>query len=170
LLIMVAASLVTPVTVLAASLLAGLGQVRLPLIANAAAGVVDIGVAAALVPHHGAVGAAIANAGAQAMAGLPLIIYSARLAGPIRWEPGALLRCSVLSALGGAAAWGVVTALGGVAGIVLGLLAGAVAFFVPAVAVGILPREDAAWLSDVLGSRAGHVLRRAVMALAVRGS
>ena len=170
LLIMVAASLVTPVTVLAASLLAGLGQVRLPLIANAAAGVVDIGVAAALVPHHGAVGAAIANAGAQAMAGLPLIVYSARLAGPIRWEPGALLRCSVLSALGGAAAWGVVTALGGAAGIVLGLLAGAVTFFVPAVVVGILPREDAAWLSDVLGSRAGEALRRAVLALAVRGS
>jgi O-antigen/teichoic acid export membrane protein len=41
LLIMVAASLLTPVTVLASSLLAGLAHVRLPLVATAAAGIVD---------------------------------------------------------------------------------------------------------------------------------
>jgi O-antigen/teichoic acid export membrane protein len=169
-LIMVAASLITPMTVLASSLLAGLGQVRLPLLANAGAGIVDIGLAAALVPHHGAIGAAIANGGAQATAGLPLIVYSSRLAGPIRWEPGALLRCALLSALGGAAAWGVVTALGGAVGIVLGLLAGATAFFVPAALIGFLPREDAAWLSELLGSRAGDAPRRAVLALGIRES
>ncbi|HEY6836981.1 MAG TPA: oligosaccharide flippase family protein [Gaiellaceae bacterium] len=167
-LIMVAASIVTPITVLASSLLAGLGRVKLPLLANAVAGIVDIGLAFALVPGHGAVGAAIANAGAQAAAGLPLIVYSARLAGPIRWEPGALIRCAVFSALGGAAAWAVVTALGGIAGVILGLLAGSAVFFAAGAIVGFLPPEDAAWLSELIGSRTGERGRRAVLALAVR--
>jgi O-antigen/teichoic acid export membrane protein len=168
LLIMVGASLITPVTVLASSLLAGLEHVRLPLAATAAAGIVDLALAAALVPHHGAVGAAIANAAAQVAAGVPLILYSARRAGPIRWEWGGLLRCAAVSAAGGAAAWGVATALGGLAGLVLGLLAGAAVFFGLAAFVGLLSREDAAWASDVLGSRGGELPRRLVLALAVR--
>ena len=168
LLILVAASLITPITVLASSLLAGLDQVRLPLLANTGAALVDVGLAAALVPHHGAVGAAIANGAAQATAGLPLIVYSARLAGPIRWEGGALLRCAAVSLAGGAVAWGLVYELGGVVGLALGLLAGAGLFFGLAAAVGLLSREDAGWLSDVVGSRAGGTARRAVLALAVR--
>jgi O-antigen/teichoic acid export membrane protein len=167
-LIMVAGSLLTPLTVLAASLLAGLGRVRIPLAVNACAGAVDLGLAFLLVPHHGAVGAAIANASAQATAGLPLIAYCAGLAGPIRWAPGALLRCGVFSAIGGAAAWAVVTALGGAIGIVLGLLAGAALFAGLGAAVGFLPRDDADWLSELLGSRLGNAPRRLVLAFAVR--
>ena len=167
-LIMVAASLLTPVTVLSSSLLAGLGRVSIPLAANAAAGIVDIGLAFALVPHHGAIGAAIANAGAQAAAGVPLIVYSARVAGPIRWELGALVRCAAFSAVGGAAAWGVVSALGGAAGVVLGLLAGAAAFFTLGVVVGLLPADDATWLSELLGSRLGDAPSRAVRSLSIR--
>jgi O-antigen/teichoic acid export membrane protein len=170
LLIMVAASLITPVTVLASSLLAGLEQVRLPLAATMAAAVVDLGLAAALVPDHGAVGAATANAAAQLAAGLPLVAYSARLAGPIRWGWGGLIRCAVVSAAGGAAAWGVATSLAGVAGLILGLLAGTSVFFALGAAVGFLARDDAAWLADVVGSRAGELPRRLVLALTVRGS
>jgi O-antigen/teichoic acid export membrane protein len=168
LLIMVGASLITPVTVLASSLLAGLEQVKLPLVATAAAAVVDLGLAAALVPHHGAVGAAIANAAAQLAAGIPLILYSARRAGPIRWGWGGLLRCAAVSAAGGAVAWGVATALGGVGGLVLGLVAGAAVFFALARMVGLVEREDAAWAADLLGSRAGELPRRVVLALAMR--
>jgi O-antigen/teichoic acid export membrane protein len=168
LLIMVGASLITPVTVLASSLLAGLEYVRLPLAATAAAALVDLGLAAALVPHHGAVGAAIANGSAQLAAGLPLILYSARRAGPIRWGWGGLLRCALLSAAGGAAAWGVATALGGIGGLVLGLVAGAAVFFSLAAVVGFVEGEDAVWAADVLGSRAGELPRRAVLGLAVR--
>ncbi|HSB39584.1 MAG TPA: MATE family efflux transporter [Gaiellaceae bacterium] len=168
LLIMVAGSLLTPVTVLASSLLAGLERVKLPLAATAAAAAVDLGLAAALVPHHGAVGAAIANAAAQAAAGLPLIAYSARLAGPIRVGWGGLLRCAAFSAAGGAAAWGVAAVLGGVAGLILGLLAGTTLFLALGGAVGLLSREDAAWVAEVLGPRAGELPRRLVLALAVR--
>jgi O-antigen/teichoic acid export membrane protein len=168
LLIMVAASLITPVTVLASSLLAGLEHVRLPLAATAAAALVDLGLAAALVPHHGAVGAAIANGAAQLAAGVPLILYSARRVGPIRWGPGGLLRCALVSAAGGAAAWGVATALGGVGGLVLGLVAGSAVFFALAAVVGLVEGEDAVWAADLLGSRAGELPRRVVLALAVR--
>jgi O-antigen/teichoic acid export membrane protein len=170
LLIMVAASLITPVTVLASSLLAGLEQVRVPLVATTAAAVVDLGLAAALVPDHGAVGAATANAAAQVAAGLPLIAYSARLAGPIRWGWGGLIRCALVSAAGGASAWGVAASLGGVAGLILGLLAGTAVFFALGAAVGFLSRDDAAWLADLVGSRAGELPRRLVLALTVRGS
>jgi O-antigen/teichoic acid export membrane protein len=165
---MVAASLLTPVTVLASSLLAGLAHVRLPLVATAAAGIVDLGLAAALVPHHGAVGAAIANGAAQATAGVPMIVYSARIAGPIDWGWGSLVRCAGVSAAGGAVAWGVSAGVGGAAGLILGLLAGSAVFFGLAAAVGLLSREDAAWLSDVVGSRAGDLPRRLVLALTVR--
>jgi O-antigen/teichoic acid export membrane protein len=165
---MVGASLIVPVTVLSSSLLAGLEHVRIPLAATAAAAVVDLGLAAALVPHHGAVGAAIANAAAQVAAGLPLILYAAREAGPIHWGWGGLLRCAVASAAGGAAAWGVAAVLGGLTGLILGLIAGAAVFFGLAAGVGLLSREDAAWAADVLGSRTGELPRRLVLALAVR--
>jgi O-antigen/teichoic acid export membrane protein len=170
LLIMVAASLITPVTVLASSLLAGLAHVRLPLVATAAAGIVDLGLAAALVPNHGAVGAAIANGAAQATAGIPLIVYSARIAGPIDWAWGGLIRCAAVSAGGGAVAWAVSAALGGVAGLIIGLLAGSTVFFGLAAAIGFLSREDADWLADVVGSRLGELPRRLVLALTVRRS
>lgn len=168
LLIMVAASLLTPITVLASSLLVGLAHVRIPLLATAGAGVVDLGLAAALVPHHGAVGAAIANGAAQATAGIPMIVYSARLAGPIDWGWRALVRCTFASASGAAVAWGVSSALGGVAGLILGLIGGSVIFFGLAAAVGFLSPDDADWLADVVGSRAGSLPRRLVLALRIR--
>jgi hypothetical protein len=52
--------------------------------------------------------------------------------------------------------------------LILGLLAGSAVFFGLAAAVGLLSREDAAWLSDVVGSRAGDLPRRLVLALTVR--
>jgi peptidoglycan biosynthesis protein MviN/MurJ (putative lipid II flippase) len=135
---------------------------------NTCAGAVDLGLAYLLVPHHGAVGAAIANAGAQATAGIPLIASCSRLAGPIRWGPGSLLRCAVYSAIAGAAAWAVVSALGGVIGLVLGLLAGATLFLGLAWTIGLLRRDDADWLAAVVGSKLGNAPRRLVLALAVR--
>lgn len=167
-LIMVAASLVTPLTALGWSLTTGLGRVRLPILADAAAAGVDIGLAFALVPRHGAVGAAIANLAAQLAAGVPLIVYSWRIAGPIRWEPSALARAAVLSAIGGAAAWAIVSAVGGIAGVVLALLGGAALFLGLAVTIGILPRDDADWLADAVGPRGGNALRRFALALAGR--
>lgn len=165
-LIMVATSLVTPLTVLGGALVSGLGHVGVPLMANAAAAAVDVGLAFLLIPSHAAVGAAITNAVAQLAAGVPLIVYGARVVGPIRWEPAVLVRMAVVSAVSGGTAWAVVDSLGGVGGLVTGLLAGIVVFFVLGSVARVLTQEDGAWLADVLGPTARGVPRRLALRLA----
>ena len=69
-LVMVAASLLTPLTILSSALLAGIGRVGVPLARRRRSPRrVDIGVAFALVPHHGALGAAIASSCGLLVAG-----------------------------------------------------------------------------------------------------
>jgi O-antigen/teichoic acid export membrane protein len=167
-LVLVAASLMTPVTVLSSSLVAGLGRVGVPLVVDTAAAAVDVGVAFALVPGHGALGAAVASASALLVSGVPLIVYSSRIAGPVRWEATRLLRGVMIAAAGGAVAWLLVDALGGALGVVVGLICGAAVFASLALLVGFVPREDAEWLESVLGARVGRFPRKAVLALAGR--
>jgi Na+/H+ antiporter NhaD/arsenite permease-like protein len=64
----------------------------------------------------------------------------------------------VASAAGGAAAAGVVAALGGLAGLVVGLAAGLVVLAALARLLKILPADDAAWLAQAMGARFGGVL------------
>jgi O-antigen/teichoic acid export membrane protein len=167
-LVMVASSVLTPVTVLSASLVAGVGRVGVPLVAEALAAAVDVGLAFALVPHHGALGAAIASSSALLASGLLLLLYANRLTGPIRFDGWALVRGVAFAAAGGAVAWGLVTAVGGVGGIVLGLAGGAVVFSLLGLLVGFLPRDDAEWLHDVLAGHAGEVPARVALAFAGR--
>jgi O-antigen/teichoic acid export membrane protein len=167
-LVMVAASLLTPLTILSSALLAGIGRVGVPLVADAVAAAVDLGVAFALVPGHGALGAAIASSCGLLVAGAPLLVYAARLTGPIRWELGALVRGVLIAAAGGAVAYGLVEALGGAAGVVVGLLVGTGVFLALALLVGFLPRGDAEWLQGVIGTRAGRFPAAVVLALARR--
>jgi hypothetical protein len=61
-----------------------------------------------------------------------------------------------------------VEALGGATGVVAGLIAGAAVFLGLALLVGFLPRDDAHWLQDVIGTRAGRLPSAAVLALAGR--
>jgi O-antigen/teichoic acid export membrane protein len=142
--------------------------VGVPLAADAAAAAVDVGVAFALVPGHGALGAAIASACGLLVAGAPQLVYAARLTGPLNWEVAALGRGMLVAATGGAAAYGVVEALGGATGVVAGLIVGAAVFLGLALLVGFLPRDDAHWLQDVIGTRAGRLPSAAVLALAGR--
>jgi O-antigen/teichoic acid export membrane protein len=167
-LILTAASLIVPLTTLSASLVTGLGRVKFPLAVDTVAAGVDIGVAFALVPQYGAVGAAIASTCALVVSGIPLIVYSSRIAGPISWKALELARGALMAAAGGAVSWAIVYSVGGAAGVVLGLVAGTAVFAGLAVLVGFLPREDAEWLEEVLGARAGRLPRRAVLALAGR--
>jgi O-antigen/teichoic acid export membrane protein len=168
-LVMVAASLIVPLTTLSASLVTGLGRVKFPLFVDTAAAGVDIGVAFALVPPYGALGAAIASSCALAVSGIPLIAYASRIAGPIDWNAGRLFRGALIAAAGGAVSWLLVHEVGGAAGVLLGLAAGGALFLGLALLWGFLPRADAEWLEDVLGARAGRVPRKAVLALAGRG-
>ncbi|HYZ76631.1 MAG TPA: oligosaccharide flippase family protein [Gaiellaceae bacterium] len=142
------------------SLIVGLGKIRFPLVVGAGSAALNIGLDFALIPHHAAVGAAIANGCAQGATALATILYGARLAGPVRWEPAALLRAFVASVAAGGVAWVALELLGGVAGVVVGVVSGVAAFTALAAALRILSRDDAGWFERSFGGRIGVVARR----------
>lgn len=144
-----------PLVSVSNAMLLGIGLVRAPVVAGMAAAAVNIGLDFALIPHHAANGAAVANTVAQVTMSTWLIVYGWRRMGGVRLGPGALLRSAVASAAAGAAAAGVVAAVGGVAGLVLGFAAGLVMLAALARLLRILPADDAAWLAQAMGGRLG---------------
>jgi O-antigen/teichoic acid export membrane protein len=168
LLIMLSTFPMLPLFYIARGALVGIGRQKVLIAASALAAVVDVGLAAALVPPFDAVGAALANAGAQLAAGIPIIVAARRTFGEIDWAPGALLRTAVASAAAGLAALGVVLALGGVAGLLLGLFTGVAVFALAAATVKILPADDARWLAGALGRIGGGRLGRLALLCARR--
>jgi O-antigen/teichoic acid export membrane protein len=144
---------IVPLIYLSRSLLVGLGKLRFPVVAGVVAAAVNVLLDLLLIPAHDAIGAAIANAGAQLAAGLPLLVYSARCVGRPRWRPFALARGATATALAGVATGVIASALGGAGGVAAGTLVGALAFAGLAVSLRILPADDAAWLQQIVGSR-----------------
>lgn len=151
LLIIMAAFPLVPLTGVASALLAGIGRGKMLLQATGAAAAVDIALAAIFVPRHGAVGAAIANVGGQVVAATLLLWFARRLTGRIRLEPQALLRAAVASTAAALAGWLPVKFLGGAPGVAVGGVAASATFALSAVALRILPADDAAWLDDAIG-------------------
>jgi O-antigen/teichoic acid export membrane protein len=135
------------------SLLAGLGRVRMSLAATAVAAVVDVGLAAGLIPSLDAVGAAIANAAGQATFAGILLVFSARLLGRPDWRPFTTLRRLVSAAGAGAAGWLCVHLLGDVGGLLAGLPAAVAMFGLSAWGLRIVPADDARWVEEALGSK-----------------
>ncbi|HEX6702180.1 MAG TPA: MATE family efflux transporter [Gaiellaceae bacterium] len=142
------------------SLIVGLGKIRFPLVVGTGSAALNIALDFALIPHHAAIGAAIANGCAQAATALATIAYGIRLAGPLRWEASALLRTAVASAAAGGVAFAALEGLGDAAGVVVGLAAGAATFVALAATLRILSQDDAGWLERSFGGRVGVVARR----------
>jgi O-antigen/teichoic acid export membrane protein len=163
LLIMLATFPLLPLVFLARGALVGIGRQKVLIVVSAIAGAVDIGLAAVLVPTLDAVGAALANAGGQVAAGVPVIVAARQTFGEIDWAPGALLRTAVASVFAGLVALGTVLAIGGVAGLLAGLAAGVAAFGAGAATLKILPADDARWLDDEIGHLAGGWVGRAAL-------
>lgn len=119
-----------------------------------------------LIPHHDALGAAIANATAQVVVTLPVVIFCALVVGrPAQFNTARIARTVVASGLMALAAIATLSAVGGLPGLVLATAAGLVAFWLAASTLKVLSGPDARWLADVLGARAGIRARRAVLAL-----
>lgn len=154
-LIIAAASIALPVADLSYQLLVGLGRLRVPLVIDACAAVVNIGLALLLIPRYGAVGAALANSGAQLAVALPLALYVRRLFGPIQWRLPALLRGALAAAVAGAAAFALAEWIGGAAGLAPAAVAGGVVFLGLGIVLRVLPPDDADWLAGALGRRLG---------------
>lgn len=140
---------------LAGSALEGLGQVRLTLVGMVAATAVDAALAITLVPSLDAIGAAIANAGAQATAALALLFFLRRSIGEIRLRLALLVPALAVSALAGGVAW----LAGGLLPDRIALLAALPAFFfvlaLASLLVRPLPRQDADWVGGAIGEMAG---------------
>jgi O-antigen/teichoic acid export membrane protein len=150
---------VIALSTLASSLLAGYGKIRLPIIANVVAAVVDVGLAAGLIPVLDARGAAIANAAGQGTFALLMLLFAARLVRPVDWRPGMVVRASLASAGVGLAGWGAVTWLDGFPGLAVGFAASILAFAALATILRIVPSDDARWAEESAGRRVGRLVR-----------
>ena len=150
---------VIALSTLATSLLSGYGKIRLPIVANAVAAVVDAGLAAGLIPFLDARGAAIANAGGQGTFALLMLVFAGRLVRPVDWRPGMVVRAVLASAGVGLAGWASVNWLDGFPGLAVGLAASVVAFAALATTLRIVPSDDARWAEQSFGDRVGRVVR-----------
>jgi len=147
----------------------GLGRLRVILFTGAFAAVVNIGLDVLLIPRWEAIGAAVANGGAQLAASIPLLVYASRLFGGLDVRPSFLLRAIPAAAGAGAAAWSLSSALdGGGLGVCAGAVAGLAACTVLAALLRVLPAEDAAWLDGHAGARLGGAVGRACWLCAPR--
>lgn len=160
LLVMIALFPLIPLFEVSESLLVGLRRPWVPLAFGVVAAAIDIALAFVLVPRFDAVGAALANTGAQIALIVPVAAYTARLAGGLRLHMGSVLRTAAASAGGALTAWSLLQAVGGIVGFVVATTAGAVAFSILAAALCILPGEDARWLDAVAGERFGGAVGR----------
>jgi O-antigen/teichoic acid export membrane protein len=144
---------------LATSLLAGFGQLKQPIYANAVAATFDIALAATLIPSLDANGAAIANAAAQATSGALLLFFAARFVRPVDWRPTLVLRIAAVSVGVGLAGWGLVHWVDGFSGVALGAVASVAVFALLASALGIVAAEDAKWAEQAFGGLIGRLAR-----------
>jgi O-antigen/teichoic acid export membrane protein len=167
--IMLATFPFVPLAKAATSLLHGVGRVRFVLIAGAVAAGANVLLDILIIPGHGAVGAAIANGGAQVTAAVPALAYSAKAIGSIDWQPRYILRTLGLSLVVGIATWGTARGAGGGAlGIGLGLVASVLALALTVPLLRVLPPDDAAWLQRLVGSRWRGVPARLLQACTPR--
>jgi O-antigen/teichoic acid export membrane protein len=161
LLVMLAPLLLQPMLRVSEGVLYGLGRPRFIVVAGLVATVADIGLAFLLIPSLDAIGAAIANGVAILVAGVPCLVLVWRLHLPVSLPFGPMVRVVVLSLVVVGAAWLALEAVGALAAVVAGLLAG----FGAALLLRPLAFEDAEWLANALGAegapgRAGRFVAR----------
>jgi O-antigen/teichoic acid export membrane protein len=151
---------------LASVLLSAVGRLRVPLMAAGVATVVNLGLDLALIPRHDAIGAAVASGAAQLTAGIPVIFYASQVVGGVRWAWRAVAKTVAASVAGGVVAAAIVALVGGLAGFIVALPAGLLAFLALGAALRVLPHDDARWIEETAGARIGGLVGRLARALA----
>lgn len=155
---------VAPLGVLYATFWTGSGRLRIPIWAFGIAGIVDLGLAWLLIPHIEAVGAAIANLAGQLTLAILMIVLTARTAQKF---PLPMLRIFAIT-LVSVVLFGIGTfavdyvGLTSSASAFIAMLAGMVAFMIPAVLfgrfVGFLGPADAEWLRHTIPAKVGFAI------------
>jgi O-antigen/teichoic acid export membrane protein len=141
----------------------GLGRVKPMLVVGAFAAVANVSLDVALIPAHGAVGAAWANAGAQATYALLTFAVGIRYLGRPELDVAAIARAAVAAASCGVVAGVVAHAVDGAAGLVLGVTAGLAVYATLAVTLRIVPAGDAEWVGEAVGGRLGGLVSRVAL-------
>ena len=137
---------------LASAVVMALGKLKINLLTMLAA-LLNIGLDIALIPGHGAVGAAVANACAQVAGSAPMIVYATLTVGGRVFSGRFLGKAAVVAAGTGITALAAVESLGGVLGVLVGVAIGIAAFVALSRLLRVLPAGDAAWLDQAAGSR-----------------
>jgi O-antigen/teichoic acid export membrane protein len=161
------------VSSLAGAHIAALGRVRMIVVANAIAAVVDIGLALAFVPLLDARGAAIANAGGQGTYAIVVLAVSFAAIGPGGWRLWSLVPSLLVSVLAAAVGWTVYEALNSVSAslaVGAGIAAFTAVYAAAAAALGVLADDDARWLESAVGGRLGHRVGRIARYVTIRST
>jgi O-antigen/teichoic acid export membrane protein len=143
-------ALVTPVGLLCQALWVGAGRLRPVLLIGAVGGVVDIGLAAALIPGLGALGAVIATVSGQLIIGITLCSYTWRRAGRFPFGVRYLATAAATAALVATGTRVLTAAVPTWAGLGLGLLVAAAIVSLAGSRLGFAGPADTRWLAASL--------------------
>jgi O-antigen/teichoic acid export membrane protein len=127
--------------------------------------IVNFGVAIWLIPQHGAIGAAGANATAQVVGGTLLLTIAVRRVGDVSWDLPILAR-TVLACAAVAVAMAAGMLLEGMLGLSTAVVGGAGVYLLIAGRLGVIGWADARWLDATVGDRFGGLVGRAARLLA----
>ena len=135
----------------------GIARLKPVLLSGAAGAVVDVVLAVALIPDHGAAGAVAANVAGQCTAAALIVVHTARRVPGLRVPVALVIRSVLVAAPSGALA-----VLAGQRGGSLGVLAAGAAFVAAAVlisrVVALVDEEDLQWVLGALPEGPGRVL------------
>jgi len=155
-----------PLLGLAAAVMIGLGRQAVNTVSMAVAAALDIGLDFLLIPAHGAVGAAIANACAQTAGAVPMIVYALITFRGAQLRARFFAKVALLGAGTGAAALAGVIAIGGAAGLALGGTLAIATFALLARILRVLSEADGLWLEEYGGTSLSGWVGRASRAWA----
>ena len=155
-----------PLLGLATAVMLGLGRQVVNALTMTVATALDIGLDFLLIPSHGAVGAAVANACAQTAGALPMIVYALAIFRGAHLSFRFFVKVAALGTGTGAAALAGIAILDGAAGLFVGMALALAAFPVLARSLRALPADDGRWLGEVASDRLGGWIRRAARAWA----
>jgi O-antigen/teichoic acid export membrane protein len=140
-----------PLSGASSALLTGYGRVRVPIAISSIAALTDLALAAVLVPRLDAIGAAIANTCAFSVAALLLIGSAVRLVGGVQLGLRSVVRIATVSAAAAGLARLVLVAGNSASVWVAAAAAEVTALGLGAIALRIVPEEDATFLIRVAG-------------------
>ncbi|MCO7220225.1 polysaccharide biosynthesis C-terminal domain-containing protein [Klenkia sp. PcliD-1-E] len=139
-----------PVGQLCSTFWTGAGQLRPVLLAGGLAAVVDVGLAAGLIPFLGTTGAVIATSGAQTVSTVALVVHTRRRGVALHLRPRRLLITLAAAAVAGGAAAATAAAVGGLLGVLAAAAVFAVLVLVASRTVGLAARADLEWLATTV--------------------